>query len=498
MLFNSVDFMAFFPIVLFVYYIIPKKTRYIWLLIASYYFYMGWNAKYALLIAISTIITYFSGILLELEKSKQNRTKRKNLIVAFSCISNLGILGFFKYFNFILDNINNVLSVCGIQVIDRPFDIVLPVGISFYTFQALSYTIDVYRGDIEAEKNFARYALFVSFFPQLVAGPIERSRNLLKQIQNIHNIKLCDLDRITRGIILMVYGYFLKMVIADRIAIAVNTVFDNYKMYGCVELIFAATGFAIQIYCDFQSYSLIAMGAARIMGLSLMENFNTPYFSRSIKEFWRRWHISLSSWLKDYVYIPLGGNRCSKSRKYFNIMITFFVSGIWHGANWTFIVWGIIHGMYQVIGEILSPIRKRAIELLKINTECFSFKLGQVFVTFVMTVFAWIFFRADTIKDAFMYISRIFTRTNIWNLFNASIYTLGLDRIEMNVLLLSLMVLLLVDLVRYKKQIMIDSFMLEQNLWFRWICLIGFIIFIVIFGEYGSAFDAQQFIYFQF
>ncbi len=322
MVFNSVDFLIFFPIVLFVYFLIPRKVRYIWLLITSYYFYMSWNPKYAILIAVSTVITYASGVLMGRLKTGNQETvkKKKKWIVAISFITNIGILFFFKYFDFALAYVNQVLDAFHIQMIHKPFDVLLPVGISFYTFQALSYTMDVYRGDMEPERNFFKYALFVSFFPQLVAGPIERSTNLMKQVQQVHTFHLWNYERITGGLALMLWGYFMKMVIADRLAILVDFVFGNYSQFGGVILLVAAIFFAFQIYCDFGSYSLIAMGSAKIMGFSLMENFNTPYFSQSIKEFWRRWHISLSGWFRDYLYIPLGGNRKGRGRKYLNLI----------------------------------------------------------------------------------------------------------------------------------------------------------------------------------
>ncbi len=300
MLFNSFDFLCFFPVVLIVYFFVPSKWRYLWLLVASYYFYMGWNPKYALLIGISTVVTFVSGWMMEWINKKR--------LVLFSCVAaNLGILFFFKYFDFALGNLNRILSLFHIQLIEKPFDVILPVGISFYTFQALSYTIDVYYGEIRAEKNFFRYALFVSFFPQLVAGPIERSKNLLNEIVALPQKKLWNYERITQGLMVMLWGYFQKMVIADRIAILVDNVYNSYYMYGSVELAVATVGFAIQIYCDFASYSTIAIGAAQVMGFTLMENFDTPYFAHSIKEFWRRWHISLSTWFRDYVYIAWGG-----------------------------------------------------------------------------------------------------------------------------------------------------------------------------------------------
>ena len=300
MQFNSVNFMIFFPVVIGVYFLIPKKLRMYWLLVASYYFYMSWNATYALLIGGSTVATYISGLLFSAYK-KGNVRKKRFVTMVVCIVLNLGILELFKYANFAIETGNILLNALHIDPIDSRFNFMLPVGISFYTFQALGYMIDVYRGDVEVEKNFVRYALFVSFFPQLVAGPIERSKNLLNQMHHIEGIKLWDSRRVASGAILMVWGFFMKMVIADRVSILVDTVFNNYRMYGSVELIVAAIGFALQIYCDFGSYSMIAIGAAKIMGFGLMENFNAPYLATSIRDFWGRWHISLSTWFRQYV-----------------------------------------------------------------------------------------------------------------------------------------------------------------------------------------------------
>ncbi len=494
MLFNSFDFLIFFPVVVLIYFIIPKKVRYIWLLISSYYFYMCWNAKYALLIAISTLITWISGLLLSKCKAKWV----KHATVAASFVSNLGILFFFKYFDFALDNVNRILTHINVEVINNPFDILLPVGISFYTFQALSYTVDVYRGDVEAEKNPLRYALFVSFFPQLVAGPIERSKNLLSQVKNMPDIKVWNYDRIVSGLILMVWGLFQKMVIADRLSILVDNVFDKCNMYGTVELILGAVAFAFQIYCDFGGYSTIAIGAAGVMGFDLMENFNVPYFATSIQDFWRRWHISLSTWFRDYLYIPLGGSRCSKFRKYVNLMITFLVSGLWHGAAWSYIVWGGLHGLYQILGDLLKPVREKLVKMLHIDTEVFSFKFGQIMITFALTVFAWIFFRAESLTGAVSYIKRMFTRWNPWVIFDESLLTLGLESMELNILVLALVSLLLVDVIKYRQNLTVAEFLMKQNLWFRWIVLVGMILAVLVFGEYGVNFDSTQFIYFDF
>ncbi|MBO5522357.1 MAG: MBOAT family protein [Roseburia sp.] len=500
MLFNSVEFLVFFPIVVLLYWVIPKKIRYIWLLAASYYFYMCWNAQYALLIAASTLITYFCGLLVDFLGKREGRgaAVSQKLVIAVGFVSNLGILFFYKYFDFFLENADRLLEHLKLQTIDSDFSVILPVGTSFYTFQALGYIVDVYRGDIEAEKNPLKYALFVSFFPQLVAGPIERSKNLLEQIRDIPERKTLEYHRIVNGLIVMLYGFFLKMVIADRIAILVDYIFKRYYMLGAVELLVGAVGFSIQIYCDFGSYSLIAIGAAQVMGFTLMENFNTPYFAVSIKDFWRRWHISLSTWFRDYLYIPMGGSRCGRLRKYFNVMVTFLVSGLWHGAEWSFVIWGGLHGLYQVIGDLLLPLKKKLVKIFEVKTDCVSYKLLQMFVTFVLTTFAWIFFRADTFGQAVTYIERIFTRANFAVLFNGSIYELGLEQFEANVLLVSLMVLLLVDLVRYRKKQRLDEFLQEQNLWFRWLVCILMFVMVWVYGVYGPVYDASQFIYFQF
>lgn len=493
MLFNSYSFMLFFPAVLLVYFFIPAKMRYAWLLISSYFFYMCWNAKYIMLILLSTTITWLSGILM------QNKEKLyKKIIVAVSFSSNLIILAFFKYFDFFLSNINTILSQFHLQLINNPFDIVLPVGISFYTFQALSYTVDVYRGDIEPEKNFAKYALFVSFFPQLVAGPIERSKNLLTQIDNMKNIKVWNYERITYGAGMMLWGFFLKLVVADRVSILVNNVWDNYQARGATALWTAAIFFSIQIYCDFNSYSLIAIGTAKIMGIDLIHNFNTPYFATSIKDFWHRWHISLSSWFRDYLYIPLGGSRCSKKRKYFNLMITFLVSGLWHGASWNYIVWGSLHGIYQIVGECKKELVIKINQYCNVKSSSGSYKLGQIIITFYLTTIAWVFFRCDTIAMATKYIYRMFTKWDLWTISQRKYYTWGLDETEFEIAIIAILILLLVDFVQYTKGKDIIHVLGSQMMWFRWSTYLFFFFMILIFGKYGPDVDTAQFIYFQF
>ncbi len=494
MIFNSFHFLAFFPIVVLVYFIVPKKVRYIWLLVASYYFYMCWNVKYVLLLLFSTVTTWLAGWLIGVCRN----SKGKKLSVAGCVVINLGILFGFKYLDFFINSCNKVLGVFNIQLLEKPFDVLLPVGISFYTFQALGYIIDVYRGRIDAEKNILKYALFVSFFPQLVAGPIERSENLLKQVNDVENKKLCNYENVTSGLTLMIWGLFVKMVIADRVAILVNTVFEQFDMYGTVVLVVGAIGFALQIYCDFMGYSTIAIGAAKVMGFTLMENFNTPYLARSISDFWRRWHISLSTWFRDYVYIPLGGNRCTKARKYFNVMVTMGISGLWHGANWTFVAWGLLHGIYQVLEDLLTPLKTKFNEALKVKTESFSYKLLEIAVTFTLVDFAWIFFRAGSLGEALCYCKRLFTKWDPWSLFNGAIYELGLDRFEFQVLAVSVVVLLLTELLRYFKGQCIAMFLKEQCIWFRWLVLFSLMLATLVYGIYGIQFESSQFIYFQF
>ena len=335
MLFNSFEFLIFFPVVCILYYLLPRLSlRNIFLLVASYYFYMNWKPVYAILILTSTILTYTCGLLVEKNENNQ-RVKKAYLII--SIVLNFTILFFFKYFNFLGDSITALFSFLGIGWKVPNLDVLLPVGISFYTFQAVGYSIDVYRGTIRAEKNFITYALFVSFFPQLVAGPIERAKNLLPQFHEKHSF---NSENVIEGFKLMIWGFFMKLCVADVLSEYVDAVYNNVSYHNGVSILLATFFFAVQIYCDFAGYSNIAIGAARIMGYRLMINFKQPYFSLNIKEFWRRWHISLSSWFMDYLYIPLGGNRVAYPRYLFNLAVTFLVSGIWHGAAWTFVIWG--------------------------------------------------------------------------------------------------------------------------------------------------------------
>ena len=503
MLFNSLNFLIFFPIVVLVYFIFPYKIRYIWLLFTSYFFYMCWNPKYAILLLVSTLITYFSALSMEgaailfkgeEEKVLLRRQRAKKTIVAVSFILNLSILFFFKYFTFAIDSINVILKNIHVELIQPSFDIVLPVGISFYIFQALSYTMDVYRGDVEVEKNVFRYAVFVSFFPQLVAGPIERSSNLLHQFKER---KTFNYTRAKDGLCLMLWGFFQKIVLADRIATIINQVFDYYSYYSGLYMVVAAVLFAFQVYCDFAGYSNIAVGSAQVMGFDLMTNFDCPYFAKNVTEFWRRWHISLTTWFRDYLYIPLGGNRKGKVRKYINVMIVFLSSGLWHGANWTYVIWGGLNGLYQVIEQLLKPHFNKLLDKTDAKRNIFSSHLLQMIVTFILVDFAWIFFRADTISEAFGFIERMFSTFNPWILFDGSLYDLGLSQLEFKIGIFAIILLLVVDIAHYKG-FRIRAFINKQQVWFRWVVYVLAICMVVILGTYGPDFDASQFIYFQF
>lgn len=492
MLFNSYSFMLFFPAVTLLFFIIPKRARYFWLLAASYFFYMSWKPSYALLIMGSTVVTYYAARLIE----KQPHNKKK--VIWGSVAINIALLVLFKYFDFLLLNFNYLLKLLHLKLLHKPFDLLLPVGISFYTFQAVGYIVDVYRGEIKAERNFFRYALFVSFFPQLVAGPIERSKNLLPQMRKIEEIHVWDYERVTQGLVLMLWGFFLKMVIADRAAIFVDQVYSFYWMYGSIECILAAILFSIQIYCDFAGYSLIALGAAQVMGFRLMENFNAPYFATSVREFWKRWHISLSTWFRDYLYIPLGGNRTARGRKYFNLMVTFLVSGLWHGASWSYVFWGGTHGAYLILENAVKPYAKKFIHFTGMKNSGIGYIFLRVIATFSLVTVAWIFFRMNSLKKSVDFISVILTDWNPWVLFDDSLYRVALSRMEWGILIVAIVVLFLGDLVRELKGVTIERFLHEECLPFRWLVLFILFFSVAVFGIYGPDFNPKQFIYFQF
>lgn len=384
MLFNSNAFYVFLPIVFTVYWLIPAKYRWGVLFISSYYFYMSWNVKYVILILTTTLVSFGTALLMERTESKG----KKKLCMVTALLISFGILFFFKYFNFLSKSITDLLQRIAIPVHEITLDLMLPVGISFYTFQTLSYVIDVYKGEVKACRHLGKYATFIAFFPQLVAGPIERTRNLLPQIEGEHTFHT---DKGIHGAKMIAWGFFKKIAIADTIAIYVDTVYNSAKNFTGFPLLLATILFTFQIYCDFSGYSDIAVGTAELLDIDLMTNFKSPYFSASIREFWNRWHISLSTWFRDYVYIPLGGNRRGVWRTRWNLLVTFLVSGLWHGANWTYVLWGGIHGLGQILEREwnrIFPPKEGKKSWLRIG------------LTFLFVCLTWIFFRANTIADA--------------------------------------------------------------------------------------------------
>jgi len=403
MLFNSIDFAIFLPIVFILYWFVFKDLRKqnILIVVASYTFYGWWDYRFLGLIFISTFVDFFVGKKLG-EESQNNR----KLLLWISLLTNLGMLGFFKYFNFFAENFSAAFTLFGAELKVSSLEIILPVGISFYTFQTLSYTIDIYRRKLKPTSNFINFAAFVSFFPQLVAGPIERASNLLPQF---HRIRIFDYAKASDGMRQILWGLFKKLVIADNCAMFANTIFNNTQYFTGSGLVFAAIFFTFQIYCDFSGYSDIAIGTARLFGFDLKKNFAFPYFSRDIAEFWRRWHISLSTWFRDYLYIPLGGSRGTKAQTLRNIFIIFIVSGFWHGANWTFIIWGALNALYMVPLLVMKTHRSNLEVVAKGKLFPTIRELLAMVFTFSLTVFAWIFFRAKDIDHAFYFISRIFT-----------------------------------------------------------------------------------------
>lgn len=401
MVFNSLGFLIFFPVVTLLYFLLPHRFRWIHLLLSSYYFYCVWNYQLFWLIFFTTVVSYTTARLLE--KTKKTAYRKAELVLALVCC--LGVLVFFKYFDFLSLSFTGILRALHIPAREYTLNLLLPVGISFYTFQTLSYVIDVYYGRMGAEKHFGYYALYVSYFPQLVAGPIERPDSLIPQLKEERSFSF---ENFRVGIKIMISGFVKKVVVADTIASYVNAVYNNVAEATGLSVLIATLLFAIQIYCDFSGYTDIAVGCARIMGIRLMKNFDYPYMAKSIKEFWARWHISLSSWLKDYVYIPLGGNRCSKVRNLYNIFIVFLISGIWHGAAWTFVLWGILHALYQIVGALTIHSRNRILEKMGFDLHSSVVTFSRQLITFLLVDFAWMLFRANSISDFTVLAQKLF------------------------------------------------------------------------------------------
>jgi D-alanyl-lipoteichoic acid acyltransferase DltB (MBOAT superfamily) len=478
MLFNSIDFAIFLPVIFILYWLVSKNLRLQNLLIvlSSYLFYGWWDWRFLSLILFSTIIDYLIGISL----SKQDHKTKRKILLWTSITVNLGFLGFFKYYNFFLDNFITAFSFFGTEINANSLDIILPVGISFYTFQTLSYTIDVYKQRLKPTKDFIAFSAFVSFFPQLVAGPIERAKNLLPQFYTKRNF---DYSNAVNGMRQILWGLFKKMVIADNCAQYANIIFNDSSEYSGSTLVLGAVFFTFQIYGDFSGYSDIAIGTARLFGFNLKQNFAFPYFSRDIAEFWRRWHISLSTWFRDYLYIPLGGSRGGAWSKIRNVFIIFLVSGFWHGANWTFIIWGALNALYFLPIFITNNNRNNLNVVAQgkylPNTKEFLLML----ITFALTVFAWIFFRAENINHAFSYLSEIF-----------SISLLSIPEIRPVTIFILLFLFITIEWLGREGEYAISKICLRCNKLTRW-AFYSFIIALI--GIFMQT-EETPFIYFQF
>lgn len=478
MIFNSFNFIILFPLIFLLYYVIParySKWRNFYLLLVSYLLYVQWKPVFALVLVVVTLITYWGGHILELRGNDDNlKTKRKRLVWLFALLG-LQPLLVFKYYNFLNNSISTGLSSIGLQFALPGLNWAIPIGISFFTFQAVGYMLDVYHGRIKSENNILDYALFVSFFPSILSGPINKASLVIPQIKQLR--PYFDYSKAVDGLKMLLWGMFMKVVVADRVAIYVDTVLPNYENFTGLSCLLASFLYTVQIYADFAGYSLMAIGVGKVLGFELTENFRRPYFAVSVTDFWHRWHISLSTWLKDYVYIPLGGSRCSKLRNYWNIFVTFLVSGIWHGANWTFIVWGCMHGVCQIFEKMMG--------LQKCNSRWFG-KLVRILITFLIVNFAWIFFRMPTLSDALGVIIRIFDTSLPMTVFIEHNNNLPITIICIGLLLLK-------DI---RDEFLPDRCLLMNNKskYVRWLTYVSLLIMIMIIGVFG----ADQFIYANF
>lgn len=511
MLFNSFHFILFFILITTIYYSIPHKIRWLLLLLASYYFYICWRPKqiiFILLIILSTFTNYIFSLAMYREKKRKKRKK----YLYITLFINFGLLFLFKYAVFMNETIMHLITnMIAWQYRDlgaeqallkaqlflsnypaRDFDIILPMGISFYTFQATSYSIDVYRRDIKPVRHYGIFSLFISFFPQLVAGPIERSRNLLPQFYQKHTFKM---ENILLGLKWILWGFFKKIVIADRVSTAVNTIYNAPTNYSGFYFVLATILFAFQIYCDFSGYSDIALGSAKVLGFRLMHNFEKPYLSKSIKEIWRRWHVSLSTWFMDYIYIPLGGNRKGKLRKCFNLFFTFFISGIWHGANWTFALWGAMHGVYLVIGILTEKIRTKIKKFFHLDGSKIVHFICIV-VTFLLFTLSLIMFRANTITDAFYIFRHLLDNLQQWTsaqyLYEV-ITSMGINLVELIIVVVSILFLMFLEIATGKEYV-IDGIE-KRNVIVRMAFYILLSTWILCTGVF---YNSGEFIYFQF
>lgn len=522
MVFTSLKFLIFITAVIFVYFIFPKKYRWVWLLISSYFFYLSASIKYAVFLVFSTVVTYAAALGMdalsekaaihslpkeEKKEAKKRLEKRRKAVVAAAIVINFAVLFALKYYNFTVTNIASLMGAFGLEFSPVLSKLLLPVGISFYTFQVTGYIIDVYRGMHGAQRNFLKYALFVSYFPQIMQGPIGRYSELSKTLYDGHPF---EYDRMRRGLLRMIFGFFEKLVIADRLAIAVDAVWPNFASYGRIELIVICVFYAIQIYADFAGYMDIALGASEIMGITLSENFKAPYFSASVPEFWRRWHITLGSWFRDYLFYPvMRSGFCTKLGKKlkaaFNqktagkvttviaLLCVWFFTGMWHGASWHYIAWGVYYGVLIILSTLTAPMIDGFVQKHSINRDNPFYKAVQILKTFALVCIGYIFFRSDGMTQAFGIIGRIFG-------FSAPMLSpaaLGLDMADIIAALAAVLLLIIVDICR-ARDIDVRRIIAEQALVTRWALYLLLLFSVIIFGIYGPGYASSSFIYFQF
>lgn len=532
MAFVSVTFLIFLLIVCVVYFLVPKKYQWVWLLIASYTFYLFSGVKMLFFLLLTTVTTFYTGRILgkinsesksyvaanketltreEKKEYKEIQTKKKRKVLALCLVLNLGILVFLKYYNFLSGSINSALSVFSIRDALPAFHLLLPLGISFYTFQAASYIIDVYRGKYEPDTNLGKFALFVSFFPQIIQGPISRYDQLAHQLTEEHSF---DYDRVTQGLQLILWGFIKKMVLADRVALLVNHVFSHYQSYSGVTLFLGSACYGIQVYADFSAGMDIARGVAQIMGIEMTLNFERPYFATSVAEFWRRWHITLGAWMRDYVFYSLSlskafnhlgkrtkkllGNDIGKAFPTFLAMfIAFFLVGIWHGSSWKYVAYGIWNGGIISGSILLESTYEKIRTLFRVNTECFSWRFFQIVRTFFLMSIGRVFSRANSFMDSLRYIKRMFSSLDPSVLLNGSLYKLGMTQKNMEIFIGMLFILLIVGILQ-ESGMKIRETLAKQNLYFRWGIYIGAFVLLLVFGIYGPGYSSSEFIYQQF
>lgn len=486
--FNSLHFLLFFIVVTTTYYLVPHEYQWFLLLVSSCYFYMSYVPIYILVILVMIIVDYFAGICLGASTGK-----RRALFLIASLTVNVGVLAFFKYYNFVTDNVNIVLNAIGFQSLVPHMSTLLPIGLSFYTFKAMAYMIEIYRGNQMPERHFGIHALYAMFYPVIVAGPIERPQNLLHQIYEEHHF---DYERVTDGLKLMAWGLFKKVVVADRLAVVVDNVYNNPYEHTGLSLIIATVFFSFQIFCDFSGYSDMAIGAGQVIGFNLMENFSRPYHAKSVAEFWRRWHISLSTWFRDYLYISLGGNRVAVPRWYFNLLFVFLVCGLWHGASWTFVIWGALQGLYMVFSLITRNLRESFTRFAGIDKHQTLKNLLQVITTFGLVTVAWVFFRARSVSDAFYVIrsSVCGLKGDLHNLLHHAPLNLNLG-VTRNQLLICVGAIVLMESVHIlQTKYRVREWLKTKPVYVRWsVYYTGF--FVILFM---GVWENRQFIYAQF